>query len=121
MWEVDNKTPFATAGYFVRDKAGAEHWCVAVRGLFDVRPDGMVALAQDQEPVRLAPVYAGENAEELIAETDIMPFRPRADVLLSGKAIAPEGKEFGKHTVRFSCGAVAGEALALAPRRMRKT
>jgi hypothetical protein len=52
MWQVENRTPFAAAGYFERDRDGAEHWVVALRARFAVRDDGLVSLAP-QEPVRL--------------------------------------------------------------------
>jgi hypothetical protein len=120
MWEVDNKTPFEASGYFARDKYGTEHWCVAVRGLFEVLPDGLVSIAELQKPVRLAPIYSGKNAEELVAEADFMPFRPQADILVMGKAIAQGGKAFRRQAVRFSCGAISKEVMALAPRRIVK-
>lgn len=89
MWAVSNNTPFSADGYFVRDRDGKEYWCVAVRGRFRARPDGMTDLLEPQ-PIRLSPVYRDAEAKELVADADFAPFRPAADILLHGSAFAPD-------------------------------
>ncbi len=89
MWEVKDTTPFRSLGYLVRDRRGAENWVVAVRAVFDIKEDGLLAIAETQQPVRLAPVYTSPDARELAAESDICPFRPKADILVSGIACLP--------------------------------
>ncbi len=66
MWSVANHTPFAAQGYFVRDQGGAEHWVIPVRASFAIRPDGLVGLAETQEPVLLAPRLRDSNGREMI-------------------------------------------------------
>ena len=89
MWQVDNQTPFGALGYFVRDRAGAEHWVLAVRAGYLVNAAGEAQIADEQPPPRLAPDYADERAEEMSAEADLAPFRPLVDVTLSGVACRP--------------------------------
>ena len=62
MWQVENRTPFAAAGDWVRDRDGAEVWLVAVRCTFLVRPDGTTVVADEQDPPVLAPKYRGDPA-----------------------------------------------------------
>ncbi|MCF1505973.1 DUF2169 domain-containing protein [Afifella sp. H1R] len=93
MWSVDHQTPFESQGYFVRDRDGAEHWVVGVRAIFDIREDGFVSVAEAQKPVRLAPEYDDDEAAELAAETDLCPFRRRADFIVKGVACLPDAAE----------------------------
>lgn len=90
MWETTNHTPFRTAGYFVRDRSGKEHWTVVMRGRFRARDDGLVDLTDQVEP-QMAPVYRDSAAQELVAESDLAPFRPHADITFAGIACAPGG------------------------------
>lgn len=90
MWDTQNRTPFRTAGYFVRDRLGAEHWTVVMRGRFRARDDGLVDLVDQVDPV-MAPVYRDDSASELVAESDLSPFRPHADITFGGIACAPGG------------------------------
>ncbi len=61
MWQVKNKTPFATAGTFERDQNGREVWVIALRASFTVAADGQVRMAEAQTPVRMVPDYAGRR------------------------------------------------------------
>lgn len=120
MWEVVNRTPFAAQGYFVRDKIGVEHWCLAIRAGFDVRLDGLVDISADQKPVRLAPVYTDGTTDELTEETDFVPFRPRADILVAGTATAIDGRTFTSQPVGINVGSLNKSALAVCPRRIAR-
>jgi hypothetical protein len=88
MWEVKNMTPFAAAGYFVRDRDGAEHWAIAARARFSLSPDDFPCIT-DQLPVRLSPEYSDDAALELKAEADLTPFRPHPDIILRGSVWPP--------------------------------
>jgi hypothetical protein len=33
MWQIDNRSPFAAAGTWVRDRQGREIWIVAVKAV----------------------------------------------------------------------------------------
>lgn len=121
MWETVNRTPFAAQGTFARDRHGIEHWVVAVRAVFGVRADGLVAVAERQEPVRLAAEYADAQARELKAAADFAPFRPAADILVRGTACVPGGVAARRCAVRVRVGAIEKRAAVSGRRILRRT
>jgi hypothetical protein len=120
MWQVDNRTPFAALGYFVRDSAGMENWVVAVRARFAIVENGLNVLSEDQGEIRIKPDYAEDDSAELLAEADISPFRPQADFLLAGEAVAPAGQTVSKVRVGFDLGRHSKRAVVFGERRLRK-
>jgi hypothetical protein len=93
MWALNNLTPFAAERSWVRDKNGAEIWLVAVRGTFNIFPDGMLEIAEKQSDVCLAPEYSGEPGKSSLRyESDLLHTKPQTDVILHGYAYAPYGK-----------------------------
>jgi hypothetical protein len=93
MWAVRNLTPYATERTWGRDKDGLHEWIVAVKGTFDIRPDGTLALADEQLPALLAPVYNGEpGASSLHYDADLVGPKPATDVVLNATAYAPQGR-----------------------------
>lgn len=120
MWQVENHTPFATAGYFLRDRQGIEHWVVAMRATLDLRTGQLPALAPVQVPVRLLPLY-DPSGEELIEDTDFAPFRPECDILLYGEATPPPGESVRCFPVTLSVGATGRRIYCHGPRRVTRT
>lgn len=118
MWDVTNRTPFSEQGYFARDRHGAEHWVIAVRGSFSVLKSGLVELSDAPGPVRLVPTYRKEDAAELTAETDISPFRPQTDFTVQGFACAPDMAAVRQLPVRVSVNNVHKHAVAFGQRRL---
>lgn len=119
MWEIDNRTPFAALGYFVRDKAGLEHWVMAVRGRFAIGENGFSRIADKQGGVRIRPEYADDRAEELMNESDFSPFRPRVDFLVDGEITASDERSVNKVHVGFELAGHAKRAVAFGARRLR--
>ncbi len=65
------------------------------RRTYDIAP-GAVTPAEEQEPVCTADTFADPDNElyaEVIAETDLIPYKPTTDVVLLGKARAPRGRK----------------------------
>ena len=81
MWALHNKTPFAAGKAFERDRDGHEVLCLAMRATLQPRGDGLWVPTEVQAPVRLAPEL-GET--EMIADADIVPFLPGAEVTVQG-------------------------------------
>lgn len=105
MWAIDNNTPFAAERCWVRDKNGAEVWLVAVRGTFNIFPDGSLDIAEEQVNVCMAPEYFGEpTGSSLLYESDLIHEKPGTDVILHGHAYAPEGDYSTKLDVAFQIG-----------------
>lgn len=93
MWVVNNQTPFAAERCWVRDKRGAEVWLVAVKGTFNIMPDGTLMIAEEQLPVIMAPEFSGDPlSSSLKNDTDLPHLKLATDVLVEGHAYAPEGK-----------------------------
>jgi hypothetical protein len=93
MWALLNQTPYAAERTWIRDKGGAHHWVVAVKGTFTVGDDGALRLADEQAPPLLAAEYLGEPGKSSVRyEADVGPMKPTTDVTLLGCAYAPQGR-----------------------------
>lgn len=93
MWALDNRTAYeAERGWYV-DEDGRKSWVVVVKGTFDIRPDGTLALSDDPVPPMLVPVYFGvDGASSLRYEADISGPKAATDVVVNGTAHAPGGR-----------------------------
>ncbi|MBI4849356.1 MAG: DUF2169 domain-containing protein [Nitrospirae bacterium] len=66
---------------------------VIVKGTFNIRPGIPAEISEKQMPVLYgAELNDPEKPASIKFETDIVPFKPRADIVLVGKAYAPEGR-----------------------------
>jgi hypothetical protein len=81
-----------SASTSIRDRDGSEVWLVALKASFDIRPDGSLVIADEQDPVTLAPAFVGDPSTSSLAhEADIVWARPGTDVFVRGSAHAPAG------------------------------
>ena len=93
MWAITNRTPYKVGKTWGRDKDGVHEWIVAVKGTFDIKPDGTLALADKQLDPLLLPEYNGEaGASSLRYDADLVSPKPTTDVVLNGTAYAPKGR-----------------------------
>src|SRR5438045_9584654 len=93
MWAIKNHTPYAATGMWGRDKDGVHEWIVAIKGTFDIKRDGRLALADEQPVPLLLPEYHGEAGESSLRyEADLVGMKPTTDILLNGTAYAPGGR-----------------------------
>lgn len=107
MWALDNRTPFAADRSWVRDREGAEVWLVAVKGTFNINPDGSTRVADEQAEVQLAPKYSSEPGKSsLLYESDLPRTKLTTDVILNGHAYAPQGEPAKVVTVTFRVGSL---------------
>ncbi len=106
MWTVTNRTPFAHHGGFQRDHTGASLWCVWVKATFAIRHDRPALFVADQRPVRLSPLFAGDDpARDLIEDSDICPGKPMVDLVVAARAVPPRGAVDG-FVAGLQCGPV---------------
>ncbi|HVY49300.1 MAG TPA: DUF2169 domain-containing protein [Minicystis sp.] len=83
---------------------GAWTVSVCVKGTFELRHEREAVIADVQEPLA-PPRYAGDDpAAALLVPGDVVPFKPRTDVLVLGSAHAPEGRPVDALVVRVSVG-----------------
>ena len=105
MWALDNRTPFAADRSWVRDREGAEVWLVAVKGTFNINPDGSTSIADEQAEVLLAAKYSGEPGKSsLLCDSDLPRTKLTTDVIVNGHAYAPGGEPTKTVTVSFRVG-----------------
>lgn len=108
MWVLENNTPFAAERGWVRDKNGAEVWLVAVRGTFNIFPDGAMEIAEEQSDVCLVPEYSGKPGQSsLLYESDLIHSKPGTDVILHGHAYVPNGKYSTGLDIGFQVGSMS--------------
>ena len=105
-----NDTPFAVATMPWEDLEGRAKLTVIVKGTFAIEPRAEASIASVQLPIVLADEdYGKDPICSVRFESDMSPFKPKADIVLVGKAYAPEG------------GPVKWLDVSLAIRRLRKT
>lgn len=107
MWQVENQTPFAVERGWVRDRTGAEIWLVAVKGTFEIRPDGSTALSAEQPPVLRVPEYNGEPGKSSLRyESDLVLTKTTTDVTVIGHAYALDGRPVTQMEVGLRVGPI---------------
>lgn len=93
MWAVTNHTPYKVKKTWGRNKEDVHEWIVAVKGTFDIKPDGSLRLADEQLEPLLLPEYNGEPCvSSLRYDADLVAAKPTTDVIINGTAYAPKGR-----------------------------
>lgn len=93
MWALENRTPYKVGKSWGRDKDGVHEWLVAVKGTFDIKPDGGLKLAEEQLDPLLMAEYNGEpGISSLRYDADLVAPKPTTDVVLNSTAYAPKGR-----------------------------
>lgn len=85
--KLENRTGFCATAFPGIGPGDRHILTIVVKGTFDFTVDGSAVLAEKQIPI----AFADEMSEqgETRFEMDLAPYKPRADVLLLGKAYAP--------------------------------
>ncbi len=121
MWLLENRTPYAAERTWVLDKDAVKSWTVAVKGTFNILPDGTTEIAEDQEEVLFLPRYYGEDGKSSIEyEADLIPAKQATDILINGKAHAPESKPSRKVAVGFKINNMIKKIVVHGDRRWEK-
>lgn len=88
--EILNDTPFEVEAVPLKGPEGKMVLTIVVKGTFDIRPGEPPEVASEQIPVAYGDEFYDEIATGSVKfESDIAPFKPRADIVLIGKAYAP--------------------------------
>lgn len=92
--EIINGTPFQVEAMpFSNGPEGGNILTVIVKGTFKIVPGGTAELAEEQIPIAFGDEVFDEKEGGCVKfESDIVPFKPRADIALVGKAYSPGGK-----------------------------
>lgn len=89
-----------------------------VKGTFEVRHDGRTRLAPAQLPLT-GDEHEGDGTTPVRYESDLVPFKPRADLLCVGRAHAPGGQPVASLAVRFGLLDRPKEIRVVGDRRLR--
>jgi hypothetical protein len=114
--EVVSVCPFRVGSLLFRPAADRWALAVAVKGTFALKP-GKSGLAAEQEDLNERENHWDDDPRRSVhAPSDLVPFKPRADVLLVGNAFAPAGKPVRSLMVRMSVGEVDKTIEVYGPR-----
>lgn len=115
---LNNSTPYAVERNWVLDKNAAKRWVVAVKGTFDILPDGTTKLAEKQKEVLYGEEYSGEPGKSsVLYDADLTWPKQNTDVLLNGHAYAPKGTQVAKTTVTMRVNTISKKLCVFGERR----
>jgi hypothetical protein len=104
--DVVSLGPLCTASLLWRSARGSWAQTVVCKATFNLRPDES-PLAGDQEPLNENDNHWDDDpSRSLYAPSDLVPRKPRADVLLVGKAFTPRNEPVRSVVARLVVGAV---------------
>lgn len=92
--KIKNARLFPTALAFGKTAEGASFLSVIIKGTFKLENGGPARVAEKQLPIFTAdePYNPKDPASPLKLESDLVPFKPRTDVILVGHAYAAYGR-----------------------------
>lgn len=103
---IVNDTAFSIGTLFSEDLKGKPRLTVIVKGTFSLKT-GEAVSADEQLPIFTADEHYGDDPLASVRfESDRVPFKPRADVVLVGKAYSPGAKPVKRLDVSLSVGRV---------------
>ena len=90
--KLNNPTPFEVTAIPLKGPGDQNMMTVIAKATYAIRPGGL-DLSSEQIPIAFGDhFYARDQGGGILYESDIVPFKPRADIVLSGSAYAPEGR-----------------------------
>lgn len=93
MPELENHTPFVNFRYYSSDSKGQDFGVLIVKATYSFSPSGRLLLAEEQAPMVFTDLCHGAvNVTSLRHPSDLVPNKPRTDVIVNAVARAPEGK-----------------------------
>ncbi|MGC8808704.1 MAG: DUF2169 family type VI secretion system accessory protein [bacterium] len=91
--EIENYTPFMVEAIPFRSPEGKPILSVIVKGTFNIPVKGIAEIAYKQIPIFFGDeFYDSQKGGSVKFEADTVPFKPKTDVVLVGKAYAPGGR-----------------------------
>lgn len=88
-----NTTPFLAELFPSTDKHGAKHCIVVIKATFEVDSEGNCHASTEQVPFVYADEhYGGPGTTSIRYESDFVPVKPCADVLVNASAVSPDGR-----------------------------
>lgn len=117
MAELRNLTPFANFQFPSWDAEGNEFGTLMVKTAWDILPDGSCRLSDEQEPFAFTDLYHGDmHHSALRYASDLVPYKPRMDVVLNATAFAPGGAPSARWEAGVDMRVVGEDAPCLSQR-----
>jgi hypothetical protein len=102
---IDNTTKLDANITFGHDRTGHETVILCCKATYDLPQSGPPTLAEDQIALLTSDVFGTDPAADAPRfENDFAPFKPKCDVLVSGRAYAPRGEPVTSLGVGVSVG-----------------
>lgn len=93
MPRLRNFTVFPNLRYYNTDNRGREFGIVVVKATYEIKADGSLAIAEEQAPVVFTDLCHGAvNVSALWHPSDMVPRKPRGDLIVNAVAHAPGGR-----------------------------
>jgi hypothetical protein len=97
--EFVNYTPFPALAYLALDRHEQRFHVVTMRSTSEIKAYGTLQFIPEQAPLAVTDEYHGEmNKSSVRQESDLVPFKPKCDVIVIGKAYAPAGRPVRRFT-----------------------
>ncbi len=113
MPELLNYTPFPNFRYYSSDNRGREFGVVIVKATYAIEADGRLAVAEEQAPLVFDDTCHGaDNETSLRLPSDLVPHKPRTDLIVDAVARAPGGEPKRSWTCGIAVEGAAGLVLA---------
>lgn len=101
MPELENFSPFPNFRYYSLDNKGQEFGVVIVKATYEIGLDGKLLIAEEQAPMVFSDKFHGAlNVSSLWHPSDLVPNKPRTDVIVNAVARASESEP----RQRWQCG-----------------
>lgn len=102
MQIASNTTGMLAALAVVADPEARDHCVVAIKGTFQTDARGELYLCDEQQPLVMTDEHYGDPATTSVRyECDFALAKPRTDVIVVGKAVAPQGRAVTRLPVRL--------------------
>lgn len=93
MPELVNYAPFPNFRYYSSDNKGQKFGIIIVKATYAIAPSGRLLVAEEQAPMVFTDKCHGEvNVSSLWHPSDLVPNKPRTDIIVNAVARAPQGQ-----------------------------
>ena len=112
-----NLTPFVPLTFESHDQRGRDFGVFFLRGAFSIVPDAPLQPLAEQPSFIKSDDYFGEAFHSSVRiESDLVPYKPRADIIINAVAHAPGGRPARGWLVRARVGKVKKRLLVTGKR-----
>lgn len=103
--KISNMTSFEVETLTSKWPDNKTYLTIVVKGTFDINSDNSVKISMEQIPIAYGDEFYDEkNGGNVKFESDLAPFKPRADIVVVGKAYAPNGKAINEFDISLRVG-----------------